>query len=71
MPNGKVSITTPVKVVSDSKARVAFDLMQHIASKEINEKEKEHKTPLYWLSLYRKCYKAADGQLLSFILEEN
>ncbi|MGA2624798.1 MAG: hypothetical protein ABSF91_13140 [Bacteroidota bacterium] len=52
----------------DSKERVAFDLMKHIAS--IAEKEPSPKDRAYFFKLYRQCYKATRGYELKQILEE-
>ncbi|MDD2310440.1 MAG: hypothetical protein PHH91_12735 [Desulfuromonadaceae bacterium] len=64
-----VQIDSPVKLENDSKARVAFDLMEKIALKTADDNQKKSKE--YWLSLYRQCYKAADGALLKYILQED
>ena len=68
MPSDSVEITKPVAIQNDAKARVAFDLMQRIASEE-NANADLTKTRAYWLTLYRQCYKAADGELLQYVLE--
>ena len=57
-----------VKVVSDTKERVAYDLMNRIASETRDSSQMNDKK--YWLSLYRQCYKAADGCALETILKE-
>jgi hypothetical protein len=62
-------ISDPVKIFSDSSARVAYDLMIHIAFEErlgvANPVVHDRK---FWLSLYKQCYKAADGRKLESIL---
>ena len=68
MPSDSVQITKPVEVQNDAKERVAFDLMSHIANNE-SSKTSEQKTRAYWLTLYRQCYKATDGDLLQYVLE--
>jgi len=45
----------------DSTPRVAYDLMQHIASQEFNTKQAEHGKREYWTSLYEECYRIAHG----------
>lgn len=64
-----VSIDSPVKLENDSKARVAFDLMEKIATRTADDNQKKSKE--YWLTLYRQCYKAANGDLLKYILQED
>ena len=44
-------------MISDSKERVAYDLMLQISDKEKDEK----KDRAYWLTLYNQCYNAAIG----------
>ena len=68
MPSDTVQITKPVAIQNDAKARVAFDLMNHIDNHG-DTKDQERKTRAYWLTLYRQCYKAADGELLQSVLE--
>jgi hypothetical protein len=53
-------------LISDSKQRVAYDLMMQIS---YNEKDKTTNRA-YWLTLYRQCYKAANGGSLESILKE-
>lgn len=57
-----------VRVVSDTKSQVAFDLMKHISSYQ--PEEVKVKDRAYWLTLYRQCYKAANGYSLEDILQE-
>jgi hypothetical protein len=47
-------------MISDSKQRVAYDLMQHIAFKETDEKDAQ-KGRAYWINLYEQCYQATSG----------
>lgn len=72
MANENVKISGPVKIVSDSTARVAYDLMKFIASDEINIEKgaTTFRDRDYYLTLYRQCYKAADGSLLVTILKK-
>ncbi|WP_106406899.1 hypothetical protein [Xanthomonas sp. SHU 166] len=61
-------ITSPVEIQSDSKARVAYDLMTFIGDKfESGDKSNRD----YWLTLYSQCYKAACGQSLKYVLNKN
>lgn len=68
MANENVSVSGPVEIKTDSKARVALDLMKHID--RYSELKTEQKTKDYWLKLYRLCYKAANGQSIESILKE-
>ncbi|MEW6206664.1 MAG: hypothetical protein AB1516_15230 [Pseudomonadota bacterium] len=68
MANENVSVSGPVEIKTDSKARVALDLMKHID--QYSELKTEQKTKDYWLKLFRQCYKAANGQSLESILKE-
>jgi|SaaInl8_200m_RNA_FD_contig_81_410074_length_1634_multi_3_in_0_out_0_2 hypothetical protein len=62
-------ITNPVEIKSNSKERVAFDLMKHISLKEKrqgdNQQDRKH-----WLTLYSQCLKATYGFPLESILKE-
>ena len=58
-----------VRIVSDAKAQVAFDLMKHISS--YHPEEEKVKDRAYWLTLYRQCYKATSGDALKYILQED
>lgn len=60
-------ITSPVSIQSDSKSRVAFDMMMFIGNDvEAGDKSKRE----YWLTLYSQCYKAANGQMLKYVLNK-
>lgn len=63
-----INITSPVKIESDSKARVAFELMEKIVRNTSDETQRKDKA--YWLSLYRQCYKATNGDILKYILQD-
>jgi hypothetical protein len=65
----KISIDHPVKVETDCTARVAFNLMAHISEKEEGVSQQK-RTRDYWLTLYRQCFKAASGAVLSTVLEQ-
>jgi len=60
MPNDK-------SMPGESTARVAYDLMKHIADDE-KDVTKDRK---YWLTLYRQCRKATDGTALIHVLKED
>jgi hypothetical protein len=67
MSNDSVSVSGPVTVEQSSKELVAYNLMRFISGKE---PKGEKETREYWLTLYRQCYKAANGDTLKYILEE-
>ena len=69
MPSDSVQITKPVEVQNDAKARVAFDLMDHVSRYE-DGKDAEKKTRDYWLTLYCQCYKATNGDAVKYVLEQ-
>lgn len=55
---------------SDSKERVAYELMSRIAVLEdISEQQRASKS--YWFGLYRQCFKAVSGHTLDSILKED
>ncbi len=55
-----INIANAVKVISDSTARVAFELMKEIAFHEIHQ-EAEKETRQYWLTLFHQCMKATSS----------
>lgn len=65
----KIEVTSPVKIESDSKSRVAFDFMNKIVTYTATDEQKKDKN--YWFTIYRQCYKAADGLNLQYIVQEN
>ncbi len=67
----KMSIDGPVRVSlgDSSAAAVAYTLMQFIGSQSSTRNDEANRQ--YWLTLYRQCYKAANGQILELILKEN
>lgn len=71
MANEKLAISGPVSVVSDSPSRVAFDLMDKIASRTYDADKEAQKTKDYWLKLYRQCYKATSGFQIESILKDD
>lgn len=56
MADQSVSVSGPVHVESESRARVAFDLMRHISAYEQRDDSNPRK---YWLDLYSECWRAA------------
>ncbi len=68
MANESVSVSGPVTVKHDEKARVAFDLMRLID--DYAKVKSEQKSKEYWLGLYRQCWKAANGNSLESILKD-
>jgi hypothetical protein len=68
MAEQDIKVTSPVKIESDSKARVAFELMDKIDGYTSDDAMRKDKK--YWLSLYLQCYKAANGYSLESILKE-
>jgi hypothetical protein len=67
MADSSVSISNPVSIESDSKQRVAYDLMIKIDWAD----QSKVKDRSYWLTLYRQCYKATSGHALKSILQED
>lgn len=65
----KIEVTSPVKIESDSKARIAYDLMNKIVTYTADDNQK--KDPKYWFTLYVQCHKAASGSNLKYILQED
>lgn len=55
-------------LISDSKQRVAYDLMLQISHSASEDKNKKDRS--YWLTLYCQCYKATSGDGLSSVLNE-
>jgi hypothetical protein len=64
----QISITSPVRIESDCKSRVALDFMNTLAYKIGDENQRKDKK--FWFTLYRQCYKAVDGFALEQILRE-
>jgi hypothetical protein len=55
-------------LTSDSKHRVAFDLMKLIYDIEPAAKPFDR---AYFLTLYRQCYKAVNGHVLEEVLRQD
>ncbi|MGR0480404.1 MAG: hypothetical protein ACTFAL_03125 [Candidatus Electronema sp. V4] len=66
MATEDIRITQPVKIkTEESEARVAYDLMTHIAYEEtqiVNKEQKCLRDRDYWLKLYLQCRRAARGE---------
>jgi hypothetical protein len=54
------NVTAPAMTISDSAARVAFDLALRIT--QDSRLRPEQRDEKYWLALYRKCHQATHGQ---------
>ena len=68
MATEDIRVTQPVEIKSESEARVAYDLMLYIASKEqITEEQKRSRD--HWLKLYLQCRRASREASLSHVLE--
>ena len=63
------SISGPVTVQPDSAARVAYDLMMHIANYE-NSDNAQNNAREYWLTLYHQCVLANRSNNLSNVLRK-
>jgi hypothetical protein len=66
MANESVSISGPIKVTSDAKERVAYELMNIISHCEGGKKDRE-----YYLRLYCQCWKATNGKSVESVLLES
>ncbi len=67
MADNSMRITGPVKIDQTSQEAVAFKLMDLISSRESVEVTDRK----YWLTLYRQCYKATNGNSLESILKQD
>lgn len=63
-----VRVSGPISINSDSKSRVAFDLMIFIANSERDQPRQDRD---YWLKLYNQCYKSASGHSLASVLKRD
>jgi len=54
----KIEIEKSVRIESDSKSRVAYDLATKIAASETGDAQQDRQ---YWLTLYYECYRACSG----------
>lgn len=67
MVDQSVSVSGPVKVVSDSPQRVALELADKINKYvDVNTARSTE----YWLTLYSQCLKAANGWDVEQILKQ-
>jgi len=64
MSTDNISVSGPVRIESDSRFRVAFELMDLISSIEDQEKDRE-----YWLSLFAQCVRATHGVSIEKIMK--
>lgn len=69
MADTSTKISGPVQVQSDSRQRVAFDLMQRIASQEAESMGAQRASRDYWLKLYAACDAAVQGNMIESILK--
>lgn len=67
MADQKIEVSSPVKIVSDSHARVAFELMEKIDNYTGEPNVRKDKN--YWLKLYNQCYRATNGVAVERILQ--
>jgi len=51
-------ISSVVTTSPDSSERVAYDLMQHIATATFKQGDHGKRGEEYWLTLYQRCLKA-------------
>ena len=70
METEDIRVTQPVEIQNYAKARVALELMDRISRVEQGVAP-EQKTREYWLTLYRQCWKAANGDYLKGTLERS
>ncbi|HCV3128872.1 TPA: hypothetical protein OV565_002947 [Acinetobacter baumannii] len=58
----KTEISKPIEIKDNSIERVAFDLMEKIATAEMERGflTKEQKKRDYWLKLYNQCHKVVN-----------
>lgn len=66
MADTSTKIAGPVQIESDSRHRVAFDLMTRISAHEASEQRKSRD---YWLKLYAACDAATQGNMIDSILK--
>jgi len=73
----KTEITRPIQIEDNSKERVAFDLMEKIASREYGSSMSpnkpvadEQKSRDYWFKLYSQCLKATQGYEYNSIVKD-
>ena len=55
-----ISISSPVKIITDSSARVALELM-HIISAREKATDEQYSSREYWLTLFHQCMMASSG----------
>jgi hypothetical protein len=67
MADSSVRVQGPVSVQSESKYRVALELMQKITDYE--EVKSESKDREYWLTLYSQCLSTVNGHAVQSTLQ--
>lgn len=65
MADQSISVQGPVKVMSDSVHRVAFDLAEKVNHSASRETTRDR---AYWLTLYSQCLAVVNGGDVSKIL---
>jgi len=65
-----MSDNASMEIRSDSKERVAYELMSRIAVLE-DTSDQQRASKSYWFGLYRQCFKAVSGHTLDSILKED
>lgn len=67
--NDRTQITNPIEIKDNSKERVAYDLMEKIASYErssgaslVQEVVLKQRSRAYWLKLYNQSYKVVNNK---------
>ena len=65
-----MSDNASMEIRSDSKERVAYELMSRIAVLE-DTSDQQRASKSYWFGLYRQCFKAVSGHTLESILKED
>ncbi|MBC7944345.1 MAG: hypothetical protein H7X91_03565 [Burkholderiales bacterium] len=71
MASEDVRIAAPVHISNDSAQRVAYDLMIIINQQTIDDKQQPLDKLEYWFRLYAQCLRAANGNPLEQILQDD
>lgn len=64
------TVSGRVEVDHDSRAAVAFRLTEKIGNEEFHSNSSVARDRKYWLTLYRQCWKAANGNNLESVLKQ-
>jgi len=67
MADSSIRVQGPISVQSESKYRVALDLMQKIS--EYDEVKTDLKNREYWLTLYSQCLSTVNGHPVKSTLQ--